>query len=996
MATTREGEPRSALTRLGSFAALGRRALDEVEPQALLDETAQRLAAALGADQVAVWELLTDDWSLALRAGVGWRSDLVGSAILPSDQASYVGFAVSAGAVVTVDDLEADDRFLASKFFKEHGIRSGMAVAIPRTRGESAFGVISVHSTRPSAFAREDASHLSAVANVLSPMLEWRRAETERELLQTLTVTISMSSSVEAALAGALSTVLLITGWDCAESWLPTRDGKAMIAGPVRSLSQACGDAFRAANGHHQFQPGEDLVGRVWANRRAEWVVDGFEAATSERWRAAHELGLRTALAVPIVFRNAVLAVVIFYAVERKPKDRRFEELISAAFAPVGPLLEQKRLEEIQRRLAAIVESSDDAIIGQSVEGTILSWNGGARRIYGYSPVEAIGRPISVLTPPERAKELESILERTRRGESLYAHETVRVTKGGRRVDVSLSASPIFDETGRVIGASTIARDITEKKRVEAELKRKEGELSDFVENATEGLHWADAQRRIIWANRAEMNMLGYPPEEYLGRNIEDFFVDPSAARDAFARLLRGEALQNYEARLRCKDGSVKHVLINSDVLWRDGEFIHTRSFTRDITQRKQVEAALSESEERFRTLSDSAPVMMWMTGPDGRATFFNRTWLEFRGHGAQAELGDGWWDGIHFEDRKRFRSTFDTVFAAQNSLETEFRLQRFDGEYRWMLCTGVPRLSGNGNFSGYIGSCIDITERKEAERFLEMHARRQARLIREEARGRRKAEQRARDQLTQLAHLSRFSTMGELATGLAHELNQPLCAIVNFTEACLELIAAGGSTDELRGMMGEVAMQAERAGEVIRHMREFVRKREPRRSAVAVNEIMRDVVSLMKNNVVKQGVDLQLELSEPSLFVWADPIQIQQVVLNLVKNAIEAMQEVDSPEKRVVVGTSERANSRVEVSVADVGPGIPQERLDDIFAPFHSTKESGMGMGLSISQSIIAAHDGEIWVTRNQGRGVTFHFTLPAARSSHDESYESHSLHRG
>jgi PAS domain S-box-containing protein len=559
-----------------------------------------------------------------------------------------------------------------------------------------------------------------------------------------------------------------------------------------------------------------------------------------------------------------------------------------------------------------------------------------------------------------------------------------------------LSVSPIFDETGKAIGASTIGRDITAKRRVEAELQRKEQELSDFVENATEGLHWANAQRRIIWANRSEMNMLGYAPEEYLGHNIEEFYVDSALAKESFARLLRGETLQNYEARLRCKDGSIKHVLIDSNALWRDGEFIHTRSFTRDITQRKQFEAAMAESEERFRTLSDSAPVMMWMIGADRRATFFNKPWLEFRGRSLQAELGDAWWDGIHFEDRKRFRNTFDTVFAARNWLETEFRLQRFDGEFRWMLCTGVPRVTSNGDFSGYIGSCLDITERKEAERFLEMHARRQARLIREEARGRRKAEQRARDQLTQLAHLSRFSTMGELATGLAHELNQPLCAIVNFTEACLELIASGGSSDELRGMMGEVATQAERAGEVIRHMREFVRKREPRRSAVAVNEIIRDVVVLMRNNVIKQGVDVQLDLSEPSLFVWADPIQIQQVVLNLVKNAVEAMQEGGSSEKVVTVKTCERTNSRVEVSICDLGPGISQDRLEQVFAPFHSTKESGMGMGLSISQSIIGAHDGEIWVTRNPDRGVTFHFTLPAARSSHDESYEPHSLHRG
>jgi PAS domain S-box-containing protein len=254
------------------------------------------------------------------------------------------------------------------------------------------------------------------------------------------------------------------------------------------------------------------------------------------------------------------------------------------------------RAAEQQARMAAIVESSDDGIISKTLEGIIMTWNRGAELIFGYTAQEVVGKSITVIIPEDRLHEEPVILSKIRRGEPIDHYETVRRRKNGELIDVSVTISPIRNARDEIIGASKIARDITGQKRAMIEIERSHKLLNDFVENATEGLHWVGADGTIIWANKAELNLLGYSRDEYIGHNISEFYVEENVINDILLRLKNNEELESYEARLRCKDGSIRHVIINSNVYCENGEFIHTRCFTRDITARKKMESELLEA----------------------------------------------------------------------------------------------------------------------------------------------------------------------------------------------------------------------------------------------------------------------------------------------------------------------------------------------------------------------------------------------------------------
>lgn len=242
------------------------------------------------------------------------------------------------------------------------------------------------------------------------------------------------------------------------------------------------------------------------------------------------------------------------------------------------------------------------------------------------------------------------------------------------------------------------------------------------------------------------------------------------------------------------------------------------------------------------------------------------------------------------------------------------------------------------------------------------------------------RSEERARQQLAQLAHVARLATMGEMASGLAHELNQPLCAIVNYAEACVELVAArGNGNDDLRTALSEVAKQAERAGAVIRRLREFVRWRDLQREPIDLNRMVREVVGLTSAELRHREVRIRLLLTRDSPRVPADAVQVQQVLVNLIRNACDAMGQTPVARRTLTIRTS-RAAGALQVAVSDAGPGIPEGGHERIFSAFFSTKRDGMGMGLSISRSIIEAHGGRIWVTANRHGGATFRFTLPSS----------------
>jgi PAS domain S-box-containing protein len=289
------------------------------------------------------------------------------------------------------------------------------------------------------------------------------------------------------------------------------------------------------------------------------------------------------------------------------------------------------------------------------------------------------------------------------------------------------------------------------------------------------------------------------------------------------------------------------------------------RTIVEEIAERKRAEAARRESEQRFRNMANTAPVMIWILGPDKGMTCLNKAWLDFTGRLLEQELGNGWLEDVHPDDRKRSSASISSAFNARQDFLTEGRLRRADGEYRWVLCTGVPRFDADGAFAGYIGSTIDITDQKysEAER---------------------------RRSLDEIAHLNRVAAMGELTASMAHELNQPLAAILSNAQAASRFLEAKPpDLEQIRECLTDVVADDKRAGEVIKRLRKLLKKAEFQVSIVDLNEVISDVIRLIRNDALLRGVSVVFEPSSGLPPVLGDRIQLYQVVLNLTVNGLEA-----------------------------------------------------------------------------------------------------------
>jgi PAS domain S-box-containing protein len=369
------------------------------------------------------------------------------------------------------------------------------------------------------------------------------------------------------------------------------------------------------------------------------------------------------------------------------------------------------------------------------------------------------------------------------------------------------------------------------------------------------------------------------------------------------------------------------------------------------IQQRDDAEHSLRESEERFRTMANTAPVMIWMVGRDMGCTFCNRGWLDFTGRTLEQELGDGWVEGVHPEDQQRCLQTYNSSFDARRPCEMEYRLRRHDGEYRWVLDRGVPRYAPDGEFVGYIGSVVDLTDRKHAE----------------EAR-------------QDLAHASRLAVVGEFTAMIAHELNQPLAAILNNVDSAKILLDVKvAPVEEIRRVLADIREDNIRASEVIRRIRALVSKHEMEMQVVDVNATVAEVVRLVKGDALRRGVQVHGKYDAAVSTVYGDVVHLQQVVLNLVLNGMDAMKDNAETERHLFVTTTGDEEGIVEVAVKDVGKGVPPENLSRVFDSFFTTKREGMGIGLSMVRSIVGLHGGRVWAENNKdSRGTTFRFTLP------------------
>jgi PAS domain S-box-containing protein len=368
-------------------------------------------------------------------------------------------------------------------------------------------------------------------------------------------------------------------------------------------------DAILAIDDEHRIVLFNRAAERIFGCLASDVLGSTLDRFIPSRFRSAHRAHIRRFAETGVTGR-AMRALGTLWAVRGNGEEFPIEASISQLningkklFTVIlRDITERRRAEQAQGRLAAIVQSSDDAIVSMNLDGTIVSWNPGAQRMYGYSEEEAIGQSIMVIVPTDLQEEEGEILRRLNEGQAIEHYETIRVTKGGHKLNVSLTLSAVRDSDGTIVGVSKI---------------------------------------------------------------------------------------------------------------------------TRNVTQQKRAEQSVRESEERFRHVANTAPVMIWMSDPDKLCTYFNEPWLEFTGRSLQQELGNGWSEGIHPNDLERCWEIYTKAFDRRKSFEMEYRLRRHDGEHRWILDRGVPRFNTDGSFAGYIGSCVEVTERKLAQEALSSMSRR-------------------------------------------------------------------------------------------------------------------------------------------------------------------------------------------------------------------------------------------------------------------------------
>ncbi|HKP95238.1 MAG TPA: PAS domain S-box protein [Fibrobacteria bacterium] len=526
--------------------------------------------------------------------------------------------------------------------------------------------------------------------------------------------------------------------------------------------------------------------------------------------------------------------------------------------------------------------------------------------------------------------------------------------------------------------ASALEAEVAERKRIEEALRLATAELgrqvqdlrvlnqasmrlTAIVESSHDAIIGTDLDGRVTSWNKSAERMFGYAAGEAIGRGIGDILIPPGRDDEEpgiLDRIRAGERVEHYETELKRKDGGLVDISLTvSPIMDEHGTIIGASKISRDITERKRFEGALSESERRFRTMSDSAPVLMWMTDAQGACTYVNKPWLDFTGNDSATEAARDPLEGVHPEDRAKGRDILQLALETRSGFRLEYRYRRHDGEYRWLLDTGTPRFSEDGTFLGFIGSCIDINDLKETEE--------------------------------QLRQAQKMEAVGRLAGGIAHDFNNLLTAINGYSEMALGLIEGD---DNLAEYLGEIKRSGERAASLTQQLLAYSRKQILAPTILDLNETVADMDRMLRRLI---GEHIHLESSlDPALgMVRADPGQIQQIILNLVLNARDAMPHggrLVFETSNVVLDKGQGASAarpHVMLAIRDTGSGMSSEVKARIFEPFFTTKEVGKGTGLGLSSAygIIKQSGGLIAVDSEPDKGSVFKIYLPIVERSGD-----------
>ena len=637
------------------------------------------------------------------------------------------------------------------------------------------------------------------------------------------------------------------------------------------------------------------------------------------------------------------------------PLDTNQGILVSSAIRDIS---DRRRTEEDLRRLASIVEHSDDAIIGKTLEGIITSWNAGAERMYGYLAKEAIGKSVSMLVPINHPDEIPGVLERLKRGEVVDHFETLRVRKDGEEFPVEITVSPIRDAMERIVGASTIGRDISERKRREEDLSR----LAAVVESSDDAIIGRTLDGTVTHWNNAAQRIYGYSAAEIIGKPTSVLFSPDLFAEIAemLEKIKHGNKVEKSDAVRVRHDGKEVHVaLTHAPIKNAEGHVIGISTVARDTSERRQTDEMIRKERDRAQQYLDIVDVILLALDLKGRITLINRKDCSTLGWKEHELLGRDWVDTcLPAKIRDDLRRSFHNLIAGDLSYIENTVLTK-SGSERMIGWRNTLMRDGAGNITGALSSGEDITERKHLEQ--------------------------------QLRKSQKMEAIGQLAGGIAHDFNNLLGVILGYSEILLESTQLDIKS---HSQCEEIQKAGERAASLTRQLLVFSRQQVLAPNILNLNAVLVETEKMLRR-LIGEHIDLRTTLDPMLGAVKADPGQIGQVIMNLVVNARDAMPEggklfIETSNAELDDGYALRhpplsAGRYVVLAVSDSGIGMDEETQTHIFEPFFTTKEIGKGTGLGLSTvyGVVNQSGGFVWVYSELGHGSVFKIYLPTVDES-------------